>query len=348
MKRPQIHRLNVIYGMLKGGRYPNCGILAKQFEVSPRTICRDIDCLKDDFRAPLEYDPRRRGYHLTDPDYTIPPVKLTEGEAVALALGLTALAVYHGMGLEGPLRSALEKLPLLLPHSVSVDLDSLNGAVSFGVVPLRGDAERVADRFAHLKGAIEGSRRVEMQYYTASRDDVTQRRVDPYHLRHFEGAWYLVGFCHLRGAYRTFALDRMQQLTVLDETFSPREDFSPETYFGDAWCLERGAEKQRVVVRFDPYQARWMRARRWHSTQEAVEEPDGSLTLAFTVTGLGEVQRWVQQFGSHVEVLEPPGLRAAVAAEARGMVGVYGRSDGGAGLGDARSEWIDCETAERV
>ena len=128
---------------------------------------------------------------------------------------------------------------------------------------------RVIDAVACAMGAaveppIAAARRVEMEYYTPSRDEVTVRRVDPYHLRHFEGAWYLAGFCHRRREVRTFALDRIRRLEVLAETFprpSPQE-FSPETYFGESWRLERGAGRQRVVVRFDPYQARWLRGRK--------------------------------------------------------------------------------------
>lgn len=326
MSRDQLRRAYVICEQLRRDRYPNCRTLAGRLEVHERTVHRDLAYLRDVLRAPLEYDARRRGWRLADPDWTLPPVRLAEGEAVALLLGLNALAAYQGTGLESPLRSLIEKLPLLLPDHVSVDPGDLFGGVSFMVEPLRGDPERVAATFAALREAVAARRRVEITYYTPSRDETTVRRVDPYHLRHFEGAWYLAALCHLRGEVRTFALDRVLRLTPLDETFQrpAPEDFSPEAYFGESWRLERGAERRRVVVRFDPYQARWLRGRTWHPTQESAEGADGSLTLAFTVTGLGEVKRWVMQFGAGAEVLEPPELRAAVAAEAARLAGAYG------------------------
>ncbi len=327
MGRAQWHRAYLICELLRQGRHLNCRALAERLEVHERTVYRDLAYLRDVLRAPIAYDVRRRGWRLTDPDWSLPPVRLSGGEAVALLLGLTALAAYQGTGLEAPLRSLMEKLPFILPEHVSVDPGELVAGVSFMVEPLRGDPERVAATFTALREAIAAARRVEMEYYTPSRDEVTVRRVDPYHLRHFEGAWYLAGFCHRRGEVRTFALDRIRRLQVLAETFprpSPQE-FSPETYFGESWRLERGAERQRVVVRFDPYQARWLRGRTWHPTQEAVEGPDGSLTLAFTVTGLDEVKRWVLQFGARAEVLAPPALRAAVAAEAQRLAGIYGQ-----------------------
>lgn len=332
MSRDQLRRTYAICEYLRRGRYPNCRVLAERLEVHERTVHRDLAYLRDILQAPVEYDARRRGWRLSDPDWTLPPVRLAEGEAVALLLGLNALAAYQGTGLEAPLRSLLDKLPLLLPEHVSVDPGDLFGGVSFMVEPLRGDPERVAATFSALREAVAARRRAEITYYTPSRDEITVRRVDPYHLRHFEGAWYLAALCHRRGEVRTFALDRIQRLAVLDETF-PRpaqEAFSPEVYFGESWRLERDAERRRVVVRFDPYQARWLRGRTWHPTQEAEEGADGSLTLAFTVSGLGEVKRWVMQFGAGAEVLEPPELRGAVAAESARLAGMYGEASAAA------------------
>lgn len=318
-----MYRLNLIHRLIKDGAYPNCRTVAERLEVSARTVLRDIDCLRDYWHAPVDYDPRRRGFYLTNPDYALPPVNLTQGEVAALALGVTALAAYRGTGLESPLRSLMDKLPIILPDHISVDLDSLQRGVSFMVEPPRGDAERVAGHFAALQRAIEERRRVEMDYYSASRDARAVRRVDPYHLRNFEGVWYAAGYCHLRGEWRTFAIDRIESLAVLDERFDAAAGFSPDEYFGESWRLERGAGKRRVVLRFSPYQARWVRGRVWHPTQEVREDTDGSLVLTFTVSGLGEVKRWAMQYGAGVEVLEPPELRAAVAAEAREMAGVY-------------------------
>lgn len=302
-----MYRLNLIHRLLKDGAYPNCRSVAGRLEVSERTVLRDIDCLRDYWHAPVEYDPRRRGFYLTNPDYALPPVNLAQGEVAALALGVTALAAYRGTGFESPLRSLMDKLPVILPDHISVDLESLQRGVSFMVEPPRGDAERVAGHFAALQRAIE-----------------ERRRVDPYHLRNFEGVWYAAGYCHLRGECRTFAIDRIESLAVLDERFDPAAGFSPDGYFGESWRLERGAGKRRVALRFSPYQARWVRGRVWHPTQEVREDADGSLVLAFTVSGLGEVKRWAMQYGAGVEVLAPAELREAVAAEVAQLTGVYG------------------------
>lgn len=331
MKRGRLHRLLHILDRARGGARPNCRTLARELGTSPRTILRDLDLLRDDWGAPLEFDRCRNGYLLTDPGWR-PPVRpdrpgwrLSAGEAVALVLSLRAFEALHGHGLEAAFRSLLEKLPDLLPAEVSVDLADLSRQVSFFFEPARGEPGAVGERLARLREAVEGRRVVEVTYYTASRDEETERRVEPYHLRHHDGVWYLVGWCRWRRAMRTFAVDRIRHYALLDESFAPPppERFSPETYFGEAWRLQRGEERERVVVRFTPEQARFVRGRTWHPTQEAREEPDGSLVLGFRVLGLEEIARWLLQFGSRVEALEPPSLRALLAEEARQMAALY-------------------------
>lgn len=328
--RGRLFRLLYILDRVRLGDYPNSRTLSEELGVSDRTIKRDLDLLRDDWGAPLEFDHGRNGFYLSESDW-IPPVgredvvRLTTGEAVALVLALQTFEAVQGHGLASAFRSLLEKLPHLLPEPVTVDLPSLVQHISFSFEPVRGDPGLVADRLALLRRAIEQRRVLVMRYYTASRDEETQRHLEPYHLRYYDGAWYVVGYCRWRKEVRTFAVDRIRHCEILDETFplpSP-ERFSPDTYFGEAWRLQRGAERQRVVVRFSPEQARFVRGRVWHPTQETREEPDGSLVLAFRVLGLEEIMRWLLQFGSHVEVLEPPALRSAIAKEAERIVAIY-------------------------
>jgi len=75
---------------------------------------------------------------------------------------------------------------------------------------------------------------------------------------------------------------------------------------------------------FDSFAARWVRERKWHESQRLDEQPDGSLILRFTVSGLGEVKRWVFSFGSHAEVLAPEELREEIQRETKKMAEKYG------------------------
>ncbi|MBC7345024.1 MAG: WYL domain-containing protein, partial [Clostridia bacterium] len=156
-----------------------------------------------------------------------------------------------------------------------------------------------------------------------SRDQVSERYLDPYHVRYHQGAWYLIAYCHTRAEVRIFALDRIRELKVMEERFEPVNDFSLEEYLGLSMGIERGYGVWEVAIKFTPFQARWIRERKWHASQEMEELDDGSLILKLKVAGLNEVKRWVLSFGKEAEVLAPPELREEIAAELAAMVALY-------------------------
>lgn len=320
--RNALVRMLRIHEQIKRGRYPSTRQLALDLEMSTRTVERDIETMRDFLHAPIAYDRTRRGFYYEDGSFELRPIQITEGEAIALILGQKLLMKYRGTPFEPNIRKAMEKLQLLLPDKISVDASFLDELVSFDVEPVRGDEDAVSCRFEVLSQSMEKNETVFMRYFSASRGEWTERELDPYHLRYNDGAWYAIGFCHLRQEVKIFALDRIQDIRLTGRRFERPEDFSVEEYLGDSWNIERG-EKFRARIRFDPFQARFIRERIWHPSQRIEELEDGSIILNITVSGLGEVTRWVMQYGSHAEVLEPPSLRASVKHHAQEMVSKY-------------------------
>ncbi len=306
-------RLYQIHGLLSEGKYPNCPSIAKHLEVSVRTAERDIDRLRDLFRAPIQYDPSRRGYYYTEP-FQLPPIRLGDGEAIALFLGQRLLAQCKGTPFEQFVHRAMAKIRILLPQSVVVDVERTLGSVSFHAEPLRGEEMEIALRYQVLAQAITGRKSVLVEYYTVSRGEITQRKIDPYHLRFTDGTWYCIGYCHQRGMIRIFALDRMLWLKATEDFFPVPQDFSVDEYLAHSLSIERG-EPTRVVLEFDEVQATYIKARKWHHSQALEDLPDGRLRMTLKVGGLGEVKRWVTGMGSHGWVVEPQELRDEIARE---------------------------------
>jgi predicted DNA-binding transcriptional regulator YafY len=174
-----------------------------------------------------------------------------------------------------------------------------------------------------LHGAIQKRSQVRIHYYTASRGCWQERVVNPYHLYNRGGDWYLIAFDHLRSAFRTFHTGRVDRWEVLASGFTRDPNFRLEEWMAQAFQLERGEKPVEVAVRFDAYQARYIRERRWHPTQEIEELPDGGLVLRLRVGGLSEIKRWVMSYGSHAVVLVPESLRKEIAAEARSVALLY-------------------------
>ncbi|BCV24326.1 YafY family protein [Gelria sp. Kuro-4] len=315
IERHSLFRLHKIDQLIRQKRYPNVPALSRCLEVSTRTIERDLEFLRDRLGAPLKYDFKRRGYFYTNDSFSMPRLKLTEGEVVALYLGQKLLCQYKGTPYEAAIARAFAKIQTLLPDGVEVDLAEVDEFLSFDVEPLRGEEEALAACFQQLVQAIQGRETMDIIYYTASRNAQSRRLVDPYHLRCHQGAWYLIAYCHTRKEVRIFALDRIRSLRPTGHKFQPPADFSLKEYLGHSLGIERGGELRKVMISFDAVQARWIRERQWHPSQELTVLADGSLLFKVTVSGLEEVKRWVLGFGSHAEVLAPEELRRAVARE---------------------------------
>ena len=331
-RRSQRYRQLRLLSFLKKGTLPKVRDIAEILEVSQRTVHRDIEELRDDWGAPIAYDRHCQCYRLEDPDWqppfaTLRDLQLITGEGIALLLSLHAFQEMQGTGFEWALRSMISKLPSLLPEPMSVDPEALRSIFSFSFEPLRGDAKKVYTLLDMFQRAITSESTLIIEYASASSGKITKREIEPFHLRYFEGAWYVAGYCYLRQEIRIFAIDRVCEIKETGRRFSSgaKENFNPNTYFGSSWRLERGDRLEKIVMRFTPEQARYIRGRIWHISQKSYDEEDGSLILEFHLSGTAEIKRWLLQFGAHVEVLKPLELRASVVKEAEKMLEVYRR-----------------------
>jgi len=228
---------------------------------------------------------------------------------------------YLGTPFEEPLRDSIQRLITILPNKVQISINELSShySVRTGAV-----AETAPETLLALQEAIQKQHPVDMVYFTAQRGQETQRVVYPYHLFNMHGEWHLIAFDLLRQGIRQFALTRIRTLNVLTkETFEVDPTFSPEHYFGESFQSEHGDAVVEVTLLFDAYQARYIRERTWHSSQEIEEQPDGGIIMRFKTGAIGEVQRWIMGYGGHVKVLAPESLAQSIASEFRAALKLY-------------------------
>lgn len=322
-KRSLLFRLYRLSQEVQRGSFPDVERLSALLEVSERTVYRYLELLRDDFGAPLAFDRERKGYYFTEPwDFPFP--ELTEGEVLSLFILVSVLRQFAGTPLESALQSLGKKLERLFPSPFKEASPHLGMMLSPFVSVLRPRVE-VGGVFGTLFEAIRKRKRVRFKYRSISSGEVTTRDVEPYHLYNFEGVWYLCGFCLLRQEIRDFALDRMADVVVLPEEFNVPPDFDPEEYLSRAFRMFRGGTT-RIVVRFDSYQARWIRERIWHPTQRITELDDGGLLFEVEANP-EEIKRWVIGYGSHAEIVSPPSLREEVKEEIQKTLAWYLQTD---------------------
>ena len=109
LKRPAIERMLFIHKALQKGGFPNCSKLARELEVSSKTISRDIDFMRDRMLLPIEYEPSEHGCVYTREVESFPTIDISEGELLALSVARKALDHYKGTPFEKPLTNAFNK-----------------------------------------------------------------------------------------------------------------------------------------------------------------------------------------------------------------------------------------------
>jgi proteasome accessory factor B len=317
LSRPPLERMLRIHQALQAGRYPNATALAGELEVSTKSIHRDLEFMRDRLELPLEFDPRRNGYHYTQEVSGFPTLQITEGELFALLVAEKALQQYRGTSFEKPLLSAFKKMAASLPDTVSLNLAEWESTISFRT---SAEPRLNLESFDALARATARRQQLELVYRKPGRKDTEQRIVDPYHLANINGEWFLFAYCHLRKDIRTFAPARIQSVRPTGRTFARPQRFSLERRLRDSFGVLSGPGEFEVLIRFDELTADYIREKRWHPSQQLRELPQGGVELGLRLSSLAEVQRWTLGWGGHAIPIQPPELVEMVQASARRLL----------------------------
>lgn len=307
--RPPLERMLRIHQAIQSGKYPNASTLAREMEVSTKSIHRDLEFMRDRLDLPLEYDGRRYGYHYTEEVSSFPTLQITEGELFALLVAEKALQQYRGTNFEKPLVSAFRKMASSLPDTISLNLAEWEQTISF-----RTSAEPILnlETFDALAKASAQKKQLALTYRKPGQPKTEVRIVDPYHLANINGEWFLFAYDHLRNDLRTFVPARIQNISATGKSFVRPQKFSLEKRLRDSFGVHYGQGTHEVVIRFNEFAADYIREKRWHPSQELRELKEGGLELRLKLSSLGEIQRWVLGWAGNAVVLRPPELATSV------------------------------------
>lgn len=233
------------------------------------------------------------------------PLRLSVDEAVSLIVGLRSLAA-SGAGESRAVERALAKLEQATGAIPGVD--------RVVVVEDDGHAGRT---LGVLREALTHARRVHLGYHVPSRDEHTERDVDPMRLAHVEGHWYLEGWCHRAQDVRLFRVDRIESVDVLDETASPPQGVTGRDLSAGAY--QHGVDDVPVTLRLGP-SAHWV-AEYYPVTSRETSGED--LVVTLPTGNAGFLRRLVLRVGGDAEVVAPQSLRDGVAEHARAALTSY-------------------------
>ena len=324
---------------LESSRRVTIDELADRTGVTTRTIRRDLEALQSaGFPLYDELVDGKRYWMLEQRAFKrLDDTGFTLAELSALYFSRTLVEALASTPFHADLKTGFEKLAGALTPGMRQFLDRLPlvlqakpgpGARATAATAVAEGARSAAGRgtrAAQLVDATLQHRRVVMRYHSMSSDREKSYAIDPYRLVYAQGNLYVLAFVPEYGQLRTFAVDRIQGLSVTEERFDPSE--APEEAFADSMGVNQGTPPQRVEIAFASPIARYVRERVWHPSQTAEDGPDGSVTLVLHVSNDPALRSWILGFGPLARVLSPPELVEQVVGELERARELY--ADGG-------------------
>ena len=322
----RLERLYRIHSLLRSRRLVTTRQFLDDLEISRATFKRDLDVLRDRLRAPVVYDHQQEAYRYDDTVadsalWQLPGLWFTADELRALLTMDQLLAdLQPGVLSEliGPIRSRLRELMESGEHTVE------EVARRIRVLTMGARAVEPAN-FRVLSTALLSRRRLHLRHLRRQTGELSERDVSPQRLVHYRDNWYLDAWCHRKQALRTFAVDAIEQATVLEQAALDVKDETLDRHLTSGYGIFAGVHTQEAVLLFNATRARWVATEVWHPQQDGKLQLDGGYLLRLPYSREPELVMDILKYGADVEVLSPESLRTAVANQLRDAARLYER-----------------------
>ena len=318
--RPLWRRLQTIHHEIKEGRFPNTSSLAAELSVSTKTVQRDIDYLRDELDAPIEFRREENGYTYSRDDYVLPFLPVDGADLFAIGVAAQVLHLLGGTPLAQTLSSCYERLARLMPPSVRLRPEIVREMLTLRAAAFRPVPE---ETWLAVSEALQKGVAVSIRYRHPGEPPGEPRTVRPYALVLAGRDWMVLA--EDQSQIKNFYLARIASATVTSERYAIPKDFDADAFFRNTFGLFVGKGKAfRFRVRFSAEVSDEIREMVWHPRQKIETDAEGRATLELPAEALREARRFILGYGRHAEVLSPPELVAEMRAESEAMTRTYG------------------------
>jgi len=296
----RVERLSAILTLLQGKRVIKADEIAERFNISIRTVYRDIRAIEAS-GVPVCGE-AGVGYYL-DRDYTLPPIRLSSDEALAMLIAGKLIHDLPDKATKNTYQSALAKIRAILP---SIDKDKLERWEAMIQVLPQQRAPEVAERPDNMfviQQALLYGRVVAIKYFSFYRQQLTNRTIEPIGLLYYSNQWHVIAWCQLRQSYRDFRLDRIQSVELLSEHILGHGRQNLRDYLKG---LREAQQLQNVLVQFDLQAVPFISEYRYSMGYVSEQQIDVSwVEMTFLTSDLDYFARWILMFTDAVKVVSP-------------------------------------------
>ncbi len=293
--------------------------IARLCEVTKRQTYRDLHALQHNVKVPIWEG--KRGIRGIEENYFLPPIHLSLPEAMTMFLASRLLLGYSN-AYNPSIATAFMKLNSLVPgpfgNQIQKDIEWMQ-------------RQKKDEGFFRALSDIATAWRtgccVKIRYQTLGDEIAKERVIEPYFIQPgaLEHGTYVIAKCRLTDSIRTFKVERIENIELLDEHYTVPGGFDANEYLGSAWGIMTGKKVRTVKLKFNPDIAKIAKETSWHPSQVTQLQLDGSALVTMKLHLDPELYAFILGWGEKIEVLEPEDLRQKIARTAQATAEVYKR-----------------------
>lgn len=312
----RIDRLNALLIHLQSKSSISINELERRFEVSRRTIFRDIKSLLS-AGVPIGGN-AGEGYFIVE-GYHLPPVVFDKQEASALLLGAKFIEKSADSNTIEAFQKAMYKVKAVLKESDKTFLEKIDKKIS--IILSQQPPRRNDFHIAVIQQAIVAHELVRIHYYAQHTDSHSQRDVEPLGMVYYSGKWHLIAYCRLRKELRDFRADRIENAKPLGERIYPEQHPNYLDFVNDRI---KGTDAKEVVIRCSKFAARFMTEQKYFlGFKEEKHLENGKIQMKFIVNSYSYFIQWLFSFGNEVEIVSPSEVIGMAAQQANSLMEYY-------------------------
>ncbi len=291
------------------------------FEVNARTIERDIEFLHDRLCAPIESSKlnNKTVYRYTERGFFLPDFFMTDKEILSMIIGEKIIEKYINTPFYKEIKSSYDKMLKNIPEFNLENFESVKNHLS--IIDI-GNAEINEELWTLIISAIHDCRIISINYRKPASDCKT-RRIEPYHIVHHSGNWYLIGRDILEDHIKTYAVSRIQKIDVEKNKFKYPLNFNIDKHIDLSLGVYNAEKNYNFSIKFAKEVADFIKEKRWHINQKIEYLKNGEIILSFSSSQYEEVKNRVLSWGSNAELLQPEELKMEIKEIIKKMQEIY-------------------------
>ncbi len=309
-----------LHHKLKYSRYPlSISQLCDYLEVSDKTLYRDIQEFRDQYRAPVLLQDGYLSYEKTArKSFELPGVWFSDDELQAMLAAQQLLSQIQPGLLDEHITPLKQLIIDMLSRHGHPPEQALNRIRILGI----GQRRSQPQHFVKIAGVLLDRKQCEIDYINRQTTELTSRTISPQRLVYYRDNWYLDAWCHVKNALRTFSLDNIQNIKLLDATAEDTDEGQMKEHLETAYGIFSGRADKTAVLQFTGISARYIEKEQWHPQQQGKWQQDQYI-LKIPYHNPTELIMDILKYGADVKVLKPASLQQAVKTKIQNMLGLY-------------------------